>query len=113
MLLYVVSDNLERSLRQREQQSLLKVRSPAVCAAAHCCAWHVALTPCYSLLLIPSLLEAGKGLRFAPSQSEGFPGGECGLEPLSSMDSDSASVTQVAQVQSSCLLSACMCRASC
>lgn len=50
-------------LLQRAQQSLLKVRPPAVCAAAHCCAWHAALTPCYSQLLIPPLLEAGKGLR--------------------------------------------------
>lgn len=113
MLLHVVSDSLERSLLQREQQSLLKVRSPAVCVAAHCCAWHVARTPCYSLLLIPPLLEAGKGLRFAPSQSEGFPGGESGLQPLSSVDSGSASVTQLAQVQSSGLLSACMCWVSC
>ena len=97
-------------LLQRAQQSLLKVRPPAMCAAAHHCAWHAALNPCYSLLLIPPLLEAEKGLRFAPSQSEGFSGGECGPQPRITMDSNSASVTQAAQVQSSCLLSACMCR---
>lgn len=56
-------------LLQRAQQSLLKVRPPAICSCPLLCLWHgrhslpVTLS-CSSLLS----LEAGKGLRFAPSQ---------------------------------------------
>lgn len=45
MLLHMIRENLEKSLLQMKQQSLLKVRPPAVRADAHRCAWHVALTP--------------------------------------------------------------------
>lgn len=53
MLLHMICDSLEKSLLQKEWQSL-KVRSPAMRAKGHFCAWHVALTPqllCFSSLL--------------------------------------------------------------
>lgn len=59
--------------------------------------WHS--RPSYSLFLAPPLLEAGKQLKLAPSHSEGFSGEKCGLRPLTAMDSNPASVTQMAQVE--------------
>lgn len=111
MLLHMIRENLEKSLLQMKQQSLLKVRPPAVRADAHRSAWRVALTPQLLSVSCPPLLEAGKQLKLAPSPSEGFSGEKCGLWPLTAMDSNPASVTQVAQVaqvQSCSLLSACM-----